>query len=61
MPKKQANGDRMPLLDIWQAHPNSGGNSQIRVLVAPEFSDAFLEMMEAKGILVKLINDDIQK
>jgi hypothetical protein len=51
----------MPLVDIWQAHPNLGGNSRIRVLVAPEFSETFLEIMETKGILMKLVSEDIQK
>lgn len=56
-----ANGDRMPLLDLWTDRP-SRANPRMEILVAPEFSATFLEILAKKGAhRVETISENIQK
>lgn len=50
----------MPVIDVWsEAHVTHG---VMDVLVAPQFSEHFLQTLYTKGVReIKLIKNDVQK
>ncbi|KAI6197123.1 Carboxypeptidase A1 [Aphelenchoides besseyi] len=55
-----ANGQRMPMIDVWSEPSRRGGHAE--VLVAPEYVDDFLDILTEHSVRdIKLIKANIQQ